>query len=52
MGHVAVKLAEPIVPGAVTIDHISPLISPDISSAPKEFTVKVNLLLRQRQYVQ
>ncbi|XP_006901679.1 PREDICTED: SUN domain-containing protein 3 [Elephantulus edwardii] len=40
-GHVLIKLAEKIVPTAVTMEHISEKVSPsgNISSAPKEFSV-------------
>uniref|UniRef100_A0A8C6J912 Uncharacterized protein n=1 Tax=Melopsittacus undulatus TaxID=13146 RepID=A0A8C6J912_MELUD len=43
-GHVLIKLSVPIIPRAVTMDHVSgpPLLKNGVSSAPKDFAVYVS----------
>lgn len=42
-GEITVKLAQRIVPQAVSVDHVSKRIAIDITSAPKRFKVWVRL---------
>src|SRR5690606_33279769 len=38
-GYVVVQLSNPVIPEAFSIDHVHESISPDFSSAPREFQV-------------